>query len=135
MALLAIVFTGLYVSALTGLLRPVADLTMLARLEPILFLIFGYYFGRIPAKKNEDRIMENCERLEQKLEVANRIKEQAHAEREAIEEKIRNVRVALRPELLNMKITKRTMRDDTADNGHYYPDPSPVETAINILNS
>ena len=50
---LTITFVGLYTAALTGLLRPLTDVIVIARLEPLIFVILGYYFGRLPSQYNE----------------------------------------------------------------------------------
>lgn len=136
MVLVTLVFVFLYAAALTGWLRPLSDVTMIARLEPIIFLVIGYYFGRLPGYHNEQVLREEVERVSKKADSAQRQKEQAQNERETIEEKIRNTRVALRSELLEIDAEKQMV--DTRD-----PRNRPglstharaVETAINILNS
>ena len=85
---------------------------------------------------NEQVLREEVERVSKKADSAQRQKEQAQNERETIEEKIRNTRVALRSELLEIDAEKQMV--DTRD-----PRNRPglstharaVETAINILNS
>ncbi|MDH3719573.1 MAG: hypothetical protein OES79_15735, partial [Planctomycetota bacterium] len=50
---LTAIFVGLYFAALIGWLPPLADEKLVARLEPIIFVIVGYYFGRLPGEQNE----------------------------------------------------------------------------------
>jgi hypothetical protein len=133
MIALTVIFILLYSAALVGWLRPLADITMIARLEPIIFIIIGYYFGRLPAQQNELNLRQEIERLIRKSELAQRLKEQANSERETIEEKIKNARVALRTELLDIETEKQRSPESIVkaerDRGRA------VETAMNILNS
>jgi len=48
MVVLTLIFISLYGAALIGWLKPLADDRMVMRLEPIIFVIIGYYFGRLP---------------------------------------------------------------------------------------
>lgn len=125
-----LIFLSFYLAALTGWLRPISDPVLIGRLEPILFLFFGYYFGRLPAKRAERNLRAEMERLSAKLEEAMRLKEQARGDLEAVEEKIRNARVALRSELIDLDAEKRSANGTAAPLG-----PRAIETAINILNS
>ena len=51
MLFLTIAFVILYALALSGRLKPLPDTSLVARLEPIIFVIIGYYFGRIPGQQ------------------------------------------------------------------------------------
>jgi len=51
MIVLTFAFVILYGLALVGKLRPLADISIVSRLEPIIFVIIGYYFGRLPAQQ------------------------------------------------------------------------------------
>jgi hypothetical protein len=95
MVALTLVFVALYGAALTGWLRPLADEKMVTRLEPIIFVIIGYYFGRMPAQQNEKTLKDEIGRQTQKADAAQHAKEQAQQSREALEEKINNARAAL----------------------------------------
>jgi hypothetical protein len=68
---------------------------MITRLEPIIFVIIGYYFGRLPAQQNEKTLNDEIGRQTQKADAAQHAKEQAQQSREAVEEKIKNVTAAL----------------------------------------
>jgi hypothetical protein len=94
---LAAGFTLLYVASLFGWLRAPADERMVARLEPIIFVIIGYYFGRLPAHQNEKTLKEEAARQTQRADAAQHAKEQAQQSREVLEEKIKNALGALAP--------------------------------------
>ncbi|MGH9836943.1 MAG: hypothetical protein ACREBD_25165 [Blastocatellia bacterium] len=97
MTALTAVFVLLYGAALLGWLRPLPDERAIARLEPIIFVIIGYYFGRLPAQQNEQTLKGELSRQTQKADAAQHAKEQAQQAREALEEKMKNVRVTLAP--------------------------------------
>lgn len=89
---LTLVFVALYAAALTGWLRPLPDEKMVTRLEPIIFVIIGYYFGRLPAQQNEKTLKQEIGRQTQKADAAQHAKEQAQQSRESLEEKVKNAR-------------------------------------------
>lgn len=95
MVVLTFVFVLLYGAALFGWLKPLSDVTMITRLEPIIFVIIGYYFGRLPAQQNEKTLKDEIGRQTQKADAAQHAKEQAQQSREAVEEKMKNVNAAL----------------------------------------
>ena len=95
MVALTLIFVLLYAAALTGWLRPLADERMIARLEPVIFVIIGYYFGRLPAQANEQTLKGELDRQAKKADAAQSAKEQAQRTAEALEEKVRNARAAL----------------------------------------
>lgn len=95
MVLLTLTFVLLYGLALIGKLKPLADVSMVSRLEPIIFVIIGYYFGRLPAQQNERTLKEEIGRQTQKADAAQHAKEQALQTREAAEERLKNVNAAL----------------------------------------
>ena len=114
MVLLALVFVVLYGLALLGKLRPLADPSMVTRLEPLIFVIIGYYFGRLPGTENEQTLKDEIGRQTQRADAAQQAKETALQSREALDEKIKNARTAL-------------------DNGT--TERSSVTTAFHILSS
>lgn len=91
MIVLTLIFVVFYAAALLGWLRPLSDVTIVTRLEPIIFVIIGYYFGRMPAQQNEQTLKEEIIRQTQKSDAAQQAKEKANQECEALEEKIKNV--------------------------------------------
>ena len=95
MVVLTLIFVSLYGAALIGWLKPLADEKMVLRLEPIIFVIIGYYFGRLPAQQNEKTLKDEIGRQTQKADAALHVKEQALQTREALEEKLKNVNAAL----------------------------------------
>lgn len=97
MVMLTLFFVFLYASALTGWLRPLADERMIARLEPVIFVIIGYYFGRLPAQANEHTLKGEIDRQTKKADAAQNAKEQAQRTAEAVEEKVKNARAVLAP--------------------------------------
>src|SRR5436190_8460568 len=95
MVVLTLVFISLYGAALLGWLKPLADEKMVLRLEPIIFVIIGYYFGRLPAQQNEKTMHKEVSRQTQRADASQSDKEQALQTREAQEEKDKNVKTAL----------------------------------------
>lgn len=97
MVALTFVFILLYGAALVGWLKPLADDKMVLRLEPIIFVIIGYYFGRLPGLQNEHTLKEEIGRQNQKADAAQYAKEQALQKSEGLEERLKNVAAALGP--------------------------------------
>ena len=95
MVLLTSGFVVLYGLALLGKLRPLADASMVTRLEPIIFVIIGYYFGRLPGQQNEQTLKDEIGRQTQRADAAQHAKESALQTREALDEKVKNARTAL----------------------------------------
>jgi hypothetical protein len=95
MVVSTIIFVLLYGAALVGWLNPLADEKMVSRLEPIIFVIIGYYFGRLPSQQNEDSLKQEIYRQTQRSDAAQHAKEQMQQAREGLEEKLKNVRAAL----------------------------------------
>jgi hypothetical protein len=95
MVALTLIFILLYALALTGWLKPLADERMVARLEPVIFVIIGYYFGRLPAQTTEHTLKGEIDRQTKKADAAQNAKEQAQRSAEALEEKVKNARAAL----------------------------------------
>jgi hypothetical protein len=95
MVVLTLIFVVLYGAALFGWLKPLADDRMVMRLEPIIFAIIGYYFGRLPGQQNEKTLKDEIGRQTKRAEAAQSAKEQALQSTEALEEKIKNVRLVL----------------------------------------
>lgn len=95
MVVLTLIFISLYGAALVGWLKPLADEKMVMRLEPIIFVIIGYYFGRLPSQQNERTLKQEINRQTQRADASQSAKEQALQSNEALEEKIKNVKAAL----------------------------------------
>ena len=95
MVIPTLIFVVLYAGALLGWLKPLSDVTLVTRLEPIIFTIIGYYFGRLPAQQNEQTLKEEITRQTAKADAAQNLREQMRQEREALEEKLKNVQTIL----------------------------------------
>lgn len=53
MVFLASVFILSYCAVLLGWLRPLSDVGMVYRLEPIIFIIVGYYVGKTAGRRDQ----------------------------------------------------------------------------------
>ncbi len=95
MVFLTLVFVALYGLALLGKLKPLDDASMVVRLEPIIFIIVGYYFGRLPSQQNEQTLKGEIDRQTKRAEAAQHAKETAFKTSEALEERVKNARIAL----------------------------------------
>ncbi len=136
MAALTFLFVLLYGSALVGWIRPLADERMVSRLEPLIFVIIGYYFGRLPSQQNENTLRDEISRQVQKTDATQHAKEQAQQARESLEEKMKNVRLALRSFESGVLVKSQAEANDMAseaarDNAVRQS----LATAMSILNS
>jgi len=133
MVVLTLVFISLYGAALVGWLKPLADEKMVLRLEPIIFVIIGYYFGRLPGQQNERTLQQEVGRQTQRADASQSAKEQALQSNEALEEKIKNVKATLSAEAAfgatsgSHSLRSATVRDEDLR--------SVVNAAVRILNS
>src|SRR6185369_8983329 len=89
MVVLTIIFVLLYAAAFTGKFDPLKGNTMLLRLEPVTFILIGYYFGRMPSRQNEQSLKDEIARQTQKADAVQYAKEKALQKREMLEEKIK----------------------------------------------
>ena len=97
MILLTLIFVLLYGAALLGWVKSLTDDKLIGRLEPIVFVILGYYFGRLPADQNESLLRDEINRQMRRVDAAQHARDQAEQARGALEEKMKNVRVVLAP--------------------------------------
>ncbi|MEN3332214.1 MAG: hypothetical protein V7641_1579 [Blastocatellia bacterium] len=136
MVALATVVALLYGGAVLGIVKPQADERMIERIEPIIFVIIGYYFGRLPAQQNENTLREEINRQAQKADAAQHTKEQAQQARESFEEKMKSVRTVLMASVLGLEKKRQTDNHDKPG-GPVYDDSvrQSMAAAINILNS
>ena len=134
MVVLTLVFISLYGAALIGWLKPLADEKMVMRLEPILFVIIGYYFGRLPGQQNEKTLKQEMTRQTQRADASQSVKEQALQSNEALEEKIKNVKATLAAETSVFATTSgsHSLRSATLRDEDLRP---VVNAALRILNS
>jgi hypothetical protein len=134
MVVLTLVFITLYGAALTGLLKPLTDEKMVLRLEPIIFVIIGYYFGRLPGQQNERNLKQEINRQTQRADAAQSAKEQALQTNEAMEEKLRNVKATLSAEVATFATASGShgLRSATLREEELRP---MVNAALRIMNS
>lgn len=103
-------FIALYAFSLTGKLDPLKDNTILWRIEPVIFILIGYYFGRYPSRNCEKTLKEEITRQTQRADAAQYSKEKAQQESEILEEKIKNAQLLLKTaksgEEFNVEIIK-----------------------------
>lgn len=137
MIALTLIFVVFYAAALTGWLKPLADEKMVIRLEPIIFVIIGYYFGRLPAQQNEKTLKEEISRQTQKADAAQHAKEQSLKTGEALEEKLKNVRATLATASQSASSVKAAAGSQDKSDGHQDEGQLryTLSAAINILNS
>jgi hypothetical protein len=95
MVVLAGFFVLLYTVALLGWLKPLSEATVVTRLEPLIFIVIGYYFGRLPAREHEEKMMDEIDHQTKKTEAVQHSRERILQEREALEEKLKNVKTIL----------------------------------------
>ncbi len=112
MTALTAIFLLFYVAALLGWLKPLPDESVISRLEPIIFVFIGYYFGRLPARQNEQTLKSELLRQTQKADAAQHAKEQAQQSREAMEERMKNVRITLASSATGTAIRETAGRAD-----------------------
>lgn len=94
MVFLTLIFVILYGLALLGKLKPLSDPSMVSRLEPIIFVIIGYYFGRLPAQENEQSLKEEVDRHAKKANATQQRLETAQKTGEVLQEKVNNALTA-----------------------------------------
>lgn len=135
MVVLTFIFVLLYGSALLGWLKPLSDVSMITRLEPIIFVIIGYYFGRLPAQQNEKTLKDEIGRQTQKADAAQHAKEQAQQSREALEEKLKNVNAILTVEDSGSKRSSEDSQKNLRNTSEKEVSGSAARAAISVLRS
>lgn len=136
MVALTFVCILLYGAALTGWLKPLTDERVVTRLEPVIFVIIGYYFGRLPAQQNEKTLKDEISRQIQKADAAQHAKEQVQQAREALEEKVKNAHSALATVTPNAASRGHTEHANEADmDPREEPHRTSVAAALSILKS
>lgn len=93
--ILALVFIALYAAAFAGKLDPLKDNTMLIRIEPVIFILIGYYFGRHPSHQCEAILQEEILRQSYIAQAAQAAKENLLKSFARLEEKISYVRMEI----------------------------------------
>jgi hypothetical protein len=102
MVALTLVFVGLYGLALMGLISPLKDDQTVVKLEPIIFVIVGYYFGRLPGQQNEKTLRDAVSREVRQSQEARQKEDEAQMREsdqrghvQALEQKLRSVGATL----------------------------------------
>lgn len=68
---LTVVFVGLYIAAMFGWTSWKPDGAAIPLLQPVVYVIIGYYFGRIPAEATERKLRSDVETNAQKANKAD----------------------------------------------------------------
>jgi hypothetical protein len=98
MVILTFLFVAVYLGALLGWIPgPTAkqDPQTLGRIETILFVIIGYYFGRLPVAATEKTLKDQIHHQTGKAENAEQAKTEALQEKQGLQEKLKNTRATL----------------------------------------
>jgi hypothetical protein len=127
MGLLILVFMGLC-AVFVRWFQPFIDDRIIMPLQLLIFVVIGYYFGRLPSYQNEQTLKNEIIRQTQRADAAQHAKEQAQQAREALEEKIKNLKTVLAPAV-------RASGDDLSAPGRNDSMRSSVVTALSILSS
>lgn len=135
MVVLTLIFVGLYGAALLGWLKPLTDDRMVMRLEPIIFALIGYYFGRMPSQHNERTLKQEINRQTQRADASQSAKEQALQENQTLEEKIKNVKATLSSEHTAAAATSVDTASVSGATRAQTGLPHVVEAALRMLNS
>jgi hypothetical protein len=98
MLLMTLIFIVLYGLALIGKFKPMVDISVVSRLEPIIFVLLGYYFGRLPCHQNEGVLKNEIDRQTKRADAAHQARETALQSRDALDEKLKNVHTVLTSE-------------------------------------
>jgi len=94
MMILTLVFFTLFGLALMQWLNPI-DAKMLTRLESIIFVMIGYYFGRLPSLQNEKTLTGKISRQTMFADAAELQAQPVIRSNEALSERLKNLRVVL----------------------------------------
>jgi|SoiMethySBSTD1v2_1073268.scaffolds.fasta_scaffold04711_5 hypothetical protein len=129
MAIVSLGFVVLYGLALLGKIKTIADPAVLTRVEPLVFVIIGYYFGRIPGQQNEQSLKKEIGRLSDRANAAQQAMVSARELSGTLDEKVKNARTALAPDAIALVAKTAKTFDNTSR------EPGSVVAAFNILSS
>jgi hypothetical protein len=135
MTALFIIFIFLYILVLTGKLESLREREMIMHLEPIIFVLIGYYFGRSPAQQNEKLLKDEVARQTNRADAAQSAKERAQQVSESLEEKIRNAQTVLSN--ITLDASPKSSAEDKSINGASKERSlrNSITTTISILKS
>jgi hypothetical protein len=94
---LTFVFIALYVGEFAGVVPAPKDLGAVARLEPIIFVIIGYYFGRLPSAQNEKNLKDQVKQKSDEADAVKKDRDDAVAQAAKAVQKLKDVDAALSP--------------------------------------
>jgi len=130
MVVLTLALVLLYAATLIGWIKPLVDEKMALRLEPIIFVIVGYCFGRLPTQQSERMLKDEIDRHAQKVDAVQHHKEQTLQSLAALEEKIKNVTAAVEPVTSRKQSNLRSGKKESDETLSGL-----LVTALDILNS
>jgi hypothetical protein len=93
--ILTFIFIALYSATIFGFVKLPADDKLLGRLEPIIAVIIGYYFGRMPSEKNEKSLKQQVDKKTQEADDARKGETEAKTQSTEAQTKIKDARAAL----------------------------------------
>jgi hypothetical protein len=93
--ILTIIFVACYVVALFGWYTFTPNEKVVSQLAPIVAVIIGYYFGRLPSEKNENSLKDQANKKDQEAKQAREEQSTAEAKAAQLAEKVKNAREAL----------------------------------------
>jgi hypothetical protein len=120
MAVITLVFVTLYALSIAG--RGVPS-DAVNQLQPIVFVIIGYYFGRLPSQQVEGTLKEQVRIHANNATAARNAERKTEVERGIFEERVKNARIIL-----------ETARAGNGEEGANTGPPT-LETAVKILSS
>lgn len=132
MVFITLLFIALYGLALIGKLKPLADISVVARLEPIIFVLLGYYFGRLPGHQNEGTLKNEIDRQTKRADAAHQARETALQSRDALDEKLKNVQTVLASDKPGLCKGRAEVADKAISEMYQ---SGAVTAALKILNS
>lgn len=120
MAVVTLVFVALYALSIAG----IGNLTShaLKDLQPIVFVIIGYYFGRLPSQPVENALQEQIRSQGTREDAARSAERTAVADTAAFEERMKAAMAILKTEQSRISSEASEMS------------PAVIETAIKVLN-
>lgn len=92
---ISIVFVLLYVAALLGWGGLAPNKEALAFIQPVVWVIIGYYFGRVPGERNESRLKEQADQNGDAAKSATKTASEARARLVATETRLAAARTVL----------------------------------------
>jgi hypothetical protein len=93
--ILTAIFVVCYLLALFDVIQATPNDKIVGQLAPIVAVIIGYYFGRLPGAKNEATLKEQVDRKSKEADDAHAAKDEAMTAKTAALQKIHDAVVAL----------------------------------------